>query len=132
MAGTATKNYMMQRITGAVMILISIWVMFLIPKVGDIIFNYNGAPNETMQEVFTDPTKVALMIIFTICALYHGLLGMQSIIHDYIQCKMAKKIAVMIVFALAVFASVFLSLFCIDMHMKSIISQSSEMISRNL
>jgi succinate dehydrogenase / fumarate reductase membrane anchor subunit len=133
MSSSATKAYVMQRVTGATMILISLWIMFfLIPKVGDIIFNYNGARNITVDEVFTSPVNIALMITFAICGLYHGTLGMQSIIHDYIQCHVVKKVAVIVVISLAIFSSVSLSIFCIDMHVKSIRFKSSEMISHNL
>lgn len=119
MSGTATRSYMMQRITGAVMIPISIWILFyLLPKLGIIIFNTADIQKQILYEIFIDIDNITYMIIFVVCGLYHGVLGMQSVIHDYIHCSIIKKISTISIYALAIFSIFFLSIFCIDMHLK--------------
>ena len=121
MSSTATKSYLMQRVTGAVMIPISIWILFwLLPQLGMVIFNYNANQERAIYEIFVRIDNITYMVIFSVCGLYHGILGMQSVLHDYIHCGVMKKIATITVYGSAIFSMIFLSIFCIDMHVKAV------------
>lgn len=121
MSGTATKSYLMQRVTGAVMIPISIWILFwLSPKLGIVIFNRQEDQDNVLHEIFRQIDNITYMVIFAVCGLYHGILGMQSVIHDYIHCGVMKKIATIIIYGLAIFSMIFLTIFCIDMHVQAV------------
>ena len=119
MSGTATRSYLMQRVTGAVMIPISIWILFyLLPNLGIVIFNTGDIQKQTLHEIFRGIDNITYMIIFCVCGLYHGLLGIQSVIHDYMHCGVMKKISTIGIYCLTIFSMIFLSVFCIDMHLK--------------
>jgi succinate dehydrogenase hydrophobic membrane anchor protein len=121
MSGTATKSYLMQRVTGAVMIPISIWILFcLLPKLGIVMFNYSADQEGIIHKLFIGIDSITCMVIFAVCGLYHGILGMQSVIHDYIHCGVMKKIATITIYGLAIFSMIFLTIFCIDMHVKAV------------
>jgi len=119
MSTQATKSYLMQRITGVVMMPISIWILFfLLPKVGIMIFHQDVNRHKGLYDIFSGLDSITYILIFTICGLYHGILGMQSVINDYIHCKVMKKMSIITIYGLTIFAIIFLSIFSIDMHMK--------------
>ncbi len=119
MSGTATKFYLMQKVTGAVIIPVSIWILFyLLPNIGCMIFNNSKLESTQLQKIFGGTHNITYMIIFIACGLYHGILGMQSVIQDYIHCSVMKKILLTVIYGCAIFAVVFLTIFSIDMHMK--------------
>lgn len=119
MSGTATRSYMMQRVTGAVMMPISIWILFyLLPKLGIVIFKTGDVQKQTLYEIFSGIDNITYMIIFLMCGLYHGVLGIQSVIHDYIYHSVIKKISTICAYCITIFSIIFLSVFCIDMHLK--------------
>ena len=121
MSSQATKSYLMQRVTGVVMIPISIWILFcLLPKVGIMIFHQDVSRHKGLYDIFSGLDSITYILIFTICGLYHGILGMQSVINDYIHCKVMKKMSIITIYGLTIFAIIFLSIFSIDMHMKVI------------
>ena len=121
MTSTATRSYLMQRVTGTIMIPISIWILFcLLPKIGILIFHPNTSHAQLLYDIFGRMDSLIYILIFAICSLYHGILGMKSVINDYIHCSIMKKLSIIAIYSFASFSIVFLSIFCIDMHVKII------------
>jgi succinate dehydrogenase / fumarate reductase membrane anchor subunit len=121
MTSTATRSYLMQRVTGAIMIPTSIWILFcLLPQIGILTFHPHTSHPQALYEIFGRMDSLTYILIFAICSLYHGILGMQSVINDYIHCSIMKKLSTIAIYSFAIFSIVFLSMFSIDMHMKII------------
>jgi succinate dehydrogenase / fumarate reductase membrane anchor subunit len=121
MSETATKAYLMQRVTGAIMIPISFWILFaLVPKVGSLVFNESINRNQVLYDMFGSINSLTYILIFVFCGLYHGIIGMESIIKDYIHCSTIKKLATIAIYGLALFTMVFLTIFSIDTHIQAI------------
>lgn len=121
MSSRATRSYLMQRVTGVVMIPISIWILFfLLPKTGGVIFHQDEGRNQALYQIFRGLDSITYILIFAICAFYHGILGMESVINDYIHCNVMKKISIVMIYCFAIFSIVFFSVFSIDMHIKTL------------
>lgn len=121
MTGTATRAYLMQRVTGAIMIPISLWMLFyLLPKLGLLILSDNANKDQILYEIFSPTTHITYILIFVFCGTYHGLLGMESVIKDYIHCNVMKKITTIAIYGSAIFTIVFLTIFSIDTHIQAI------------
>jgi len=119
MSSKATRSYLMQRVTGAIMIPISVWILFfLLPKIGIIIFRHEKDRYEALYYIFSGIDNITYMLIFAICGLYHGILGMQSVINDYIHCHIMKKFAIIAIYGFAIFSAIFLTVFSFNMHVK--------------
>lgn len=112
-----TESYALQRITGAIMVPLSIWILFfLVQALGGILF---GDPEEyllSIEYIFGNKQSIASIIAFMVCSLYHGVLGLQSIIRDYIACDVMKKVTNTLVITGAFGAVVYLSVFLLTFY----------------
>ncbi len=117
----------MQRISGVVLIPASLWMLFsIIPYVGKILLGDADVQNQAFEFIFGPIYNVSTLIIFLVCGLYHGTLGMKSIIYDYIQCPVQKKIAITFVSAISFVTMVFGLVFIMDAHVGMINGQTND------
>lgn len=96
-------HWMLERITGAMLAPLSLWIVY--SMVG-----LKGASYEVFTLWLQSPLNAVLMIMFMLTSLYHGAMGLQVILEDYISChclRLVKIIAVKITFAFLAIASVF-------------------------
>lgn len=115
MAKSPTKNYFMQRVSGAVMIPLSLWMLFyIIPNFGNLFSESNFVTG--IAAIFGNIACVACLLMFFLSALYHGMLGMQSIIRDYIHCECMKKLMNIILIGGSFCVAVFMCLFLVEIH----------------
>lgn len=103
--GTAkdgTHHWWLQRVTAVALVPLTIW--FAVGVIAHV-----GAEQSAMQAWMANPANAALMILFVATAYYHGFLGTQVVIEDYVHhelVKLASIIAVKFVAAFLGLASV--------------------------
>lgn len=105
-----TPHYIAQRITAIALVLLSIWFIYSIIKLT------RGGP-EYMALFIASPIHVVCALLFSICSLYHGFLGMQVIIEDYIRCKFLKRTMLISLLFVTVFSCIAAVLAILTVHM---------------
>jgi succinate dehydrogenase / fumarate reductase membrane anchor subunit len=95
-AKDGTHHWWMQRVTALGLIPLVMWFVVTILKItlGDA---------ATLVEIIRSPINLVMLILFVITSIYHGMLGMQVIVEDYVHCE-SYKFAIII---LLKFVSIF-------------------------
>lgn len=96
-------HWMAERITAALLVPIVIWLVYSIVKL-------HGATYMEFTGWLQNPVNAILMIVFIIVSFYHGAMGLQVVIEDYIHnhaLKLFKIIGTKIVFGIMAVAAVF-------------------------
>jgi succinate dehydrogenase / fumarate reductase membrane anchor subunit len=78
-----------QRVSAIALIPMALWFASLVVKVA------SGDGNLIMA--LTSPFNVIMLLLFLGTALYHGALGMQVVIEDYVHCSKGKPILLLLV-----------------------------------
>lgn len=78
-SGGGVHHWWMQRMTAIVMVPLVFWLVYFISAVS------GHSAEETMQHL-QKPYNLIPAMLFLIAGLYHGALGMQVVIEDYISC----------------------------------------------
>jgi succinate dehydrogenase / fumarate reductase membrane anchor subunit len=102
-AAGGTEHWMAQRITAVALIPLVLWLVYSI-------VNLIGASHAEFLAWQAMPLNAILMIALVIAALYHGFLGAQVVIEDYIHhegFKMFKLIGTKLFFVLMGIAAIF-------------------------
>lgn len=102
-AHEGVHQWLMERITATVLIPLVFWLVYSL-------LNLRGASYEEFTAWMQSPINAILMIMFILAGFYHGAMGLQVVIEDYISrhyWRMFKIIAVKIAFAFMAVASVF-------------------------
>ncbi len=93
--GTAKEgshHWLAQRMTALALIPLCIWfVAFVMQLAG------TGLDGAKAVALIAKPCNALLSILFIIAAFYHGALGLQAVLEDYMPGKLRKIIAVMLV-----------------------------------
>jgi len=84
-AGHGTEHWMAQRITALANIPLCIWLVYSIVSL-------KGASHEEFTGWLSEPINAILMILFVISTVYHGVLGSQVVVEDYIHHEGFKKL----------------------------------------
>ena len=76
-SGTGVHHWWIQRVTAIALIPLSIWFLFLV----------GGLLHATYPEVLASiaqPVHAIFLIVLSVCLFWHGALGLQVIIEDYV------------------------------------------------
>lgn len=79
-------HYIAQRVTAVALIPLTIWFLVLIIN----LLQVNSLVG--IYAFVTSPLKISAIILFTVTFLYHGYLGLQVVIEDYIHNNLIKRI----------------------------------------
>jgi succinate dehydrogenase / fumarate reductase membrane anchor subunit len=74
---SAYDHWIRQRISAVFLIFFSVWMFYFIPKI-------SNSSGDNIVIIMKEPINVVLTSIFVFFGLYHGTLGMQVIIEDYV------------------------------------------------
>jgi succinate dehydrogenase / fumarate reductase membrane anchor subunit len=96
-AKDGTHHWWMQRVTAVALVPLTIW--FAIGVIAHV-----GAELSAVRAWLHSPLNAALAILFVATAFYHGQLGMQVVIEDYVHAEPWKVAGILLVkFAAALF-----------------------------
>lgn len=79
-SGTGVHHWWIQRVTAIALIPLSIWFLFLV----------GGLLHATYPEVLVSvaqPVHAIFLIVLSVCLFWHGALGLQVIIEDYVHTR---------------------------------------------
>lgn len=114
-----TESYILQRVTGAVMAPLSIYVLFwVVPAIGGIFSGDENKYYSAIHKIFGSIQSITCLLVFIICSMYHSILGMRSIMNDYISCDSMKKVLNYLLVGGALGVMVFVSILSLDLHSK--------------
>ncbi len=102
-AHEGVHHWLLERITAALLMPLTVWLVYSI-------LNLRGVSYEDFTAWVQNPLNAVLLIMFILAGFYHGAMGLQVVIEDYIArhyWRMFKIIAVKIAFAFMAVASIF-------------------------
>lgn len=113
-AKSGTDHCIKQRLNAMLLIPLSLW--FIASAIS--IFQY---PIQQIPIFMSSPINVGLsfIFIFIMNLLYHGILGMQVIVEDYIHCNMLKNLVMLFIYFTSIFSLVLAFLSIIVLHLFS-------------
>lgn len=87
-SGSGTHHWWHQRITAVILALMSVWVFYFFDQI-------STANVSEMIVCLQKPLNVAMILIFFVTTMYHGVLGMQVIIEDYVHCRIMRLVSLL-------------------------------------
>lgn len=81
------SHWINQRISAVVLIFFSIWTLYFIAKI-------SKSSIEDIIIIMKEPLNIFFSSTFVFFGLYHGALGMQVIIEDYISCVFMRNVLI--------------------------------------
>jgi succinate dehydrogenase / fumarate reductase membrane anchor subunit len=94
-ARSGTSHHIRQRVTAIFMIPLLVW--FIVTLVSII-----SKPLGELHWFLTSPITLVGSVLFLINALYHGTLGMQMVIEDYVHCKKLKAASLITLYGITI------------------------------
>ncbi|HLS68796.1 MAG TPA: succinate dehydrogenase, hydrophobic membrane anchor protein [Kiloniellales bacterium] len=89
-AKDGTHHWWMQRVTALALVPLTLW--FVISLIGLL-----GADHGAMVEWVSNPLTASLLILLLLATFYHVVLGLQVVIEDYIQDRVARVATLLLV-----------------------------------
>jgi len=96
-AKSGVEHFWHQRLTAAALLPLTIWFVWSVAR-------YAGAPYAEVLEFLHNPFNAAAMLLFVGAGFYHMMLGVQTVIEDYIHVE-GTKIALLMFTKFATFAA---------------------------
>lgn len=94
-AKEGTGHWWMQRVSAVAVIVLGIWLVVLLGTAGD-------SGYEAMRQTFAHPVTATLTIALALSLYYHGYLGLQVVIEDYVHHR-PTEVTLMILLRFAAF-----------------------------
>lgn len=115
-AKEGVAHWWAQRVTAIALVPLAVWFVINIVR---------GVHSELFVLSFiTSPLNALLTIFFIGAALYHGALGMQVVIEDYVHCKARKLVLLLLVQFVTIFTAAATILAVIALHANSLLLQT--------
>ena len=94
-AKEGAHHWWMQRLTALALVPLSLWFAYSVASMA-------GAGFEEMHEWISNPWVAAFMVLFFIVSYYHGAIGVQVVLEDYISSEGTRMVMIIATkFALA-------------------------------
>lgn len=101
-AHSGVPHFVAQRVTAIALVLLSVWLVYLLTRLV-------GADFAQARALVGHPCNAILLVAFLVAMFWHGKLGMQVVIEDYVHAPvraMAYQLIVLFVCVFAALASV--------------------------
>lgn len=89
-AGSGSKHWWYQRFSSLMLVLVTAWLVTFSWDLG-------RAETSAIVEILKRPYNIIMLGIFVMSGLYHATLGMQVVIEDYVHCRAARLVTLLLV-----------------------------------
>lgn len=107
---TGAHHWLMQRVSAAALLPLIIWLAVSFVKIIQ-------DPEANMAVFFAYPFNAIMGILLVSIALYHGSLGMQVILEDYVACKITRRFLIVAVHFLSITTAIAAILSILRLHL---------------
>lgn len=106
---SSTFTYIKQRVTGVLLIPLSFWFVFIFHS----LFLSENRSKDAIENLYNSPLQSLSLVLFAGFGLYHGYLGINNIIDDYMDSGGLNKAMKIIMFltSMLVFIALVVGLF---------------------
>lgn len=118
-AKSGTDHFIRQRITAVILLPLMVWF------VTSIMFFFREVEIEKKLEWVSSPFNASFFILFVGMVLYHGYLGLQIVIEDYVHHKLLNMFLILIIQVLCLVSFIAATLSFVSLHFISNISFNS-------
>lgn len=95
-AKTGVHHWWVQRVSAVALVPLVIWFIY------SVVTASHSEHELGMLALLASPFHTGAMVLFLVTGLYHGCLGMQVIIEDYVHCHMAKLTLIVLTYFVSV------------------------------
>jgi succinate dehydrogenase / fumarate reductase, membrane anchor subunit len=92
-----TKHMAHQRLTAIFLVPLMIWFVLSV-----VLITQNPIPH--LSYFVSSSVNISLCLMFLATSIYHGMLGMQVVIEDYVHCKMMKAVLLYTLYFVSIFS----------------------------
>ncbi len=110
-AKAGVHHWWMQRVTAVALIFLVIWFVLSVIRA--------ASGGSSIIDELVSPYNAVLMILFIGTSLYHGCLGIQVIIEDYITCSCARPVLIILTKFISIITGIALFLAVLSVHLGS-------------
>ncbi|MBN8511446.1 MAG: succinate dehydrogenase, hydrophobic membrane anchor protein [Rickettsiales bacterium] len=89
-AGSGSKHWWYQRFSSLMLLFVTSWLVTFSWDLG-------RAETSAIVEILKRPYNIIMLGIFVMSGLYHAALGMQVVIEDYVHCRAARLVTLLLV-----------------------------------
>jgi len=87
---TGVRHWWVQRVTAIALVPLSIWFLFVLGGM------LHAADYAAVMAMVAQPVHALFLIVFSVCLFWHGALGLQVIIEDYVHGEFCKLVLLML------------------------------------
>ncbi len=98
-AASGSSHWWRQRFTAILMVLMTGWLFYFC-------WSLSGQELAGMLEVIRKPINIIILTLFTMCGFYHGSLGMQVIIEDYVHTRCMRVMLVLFIQIISIITAI--------------------------
>lgn len=98
-AASGSKHWWHQRFSALMLALVTIWLVTFSWDLG-------RAETSAIVEILKRPYNIIMLSIFVMSGLYHAALGMQVVIEDYVHCRAARLVMLLLVQVLSIVTAI--------------------------
>lgn len=107
---TGAHHWLNQRISAVALLPLMIWLIWSLIKI-------IADPEGYMPVFFAYPFNAVMGILLIATSLYHGSLGMQVIIEDYVSCKLKRHFFIMLIHFISITTAIAAILAVVRLHL---------------
>ena len=102
-ARSGFEFYWAQRVTAVVLVPLIFWLVASVIRL-------TGAELDAVKMWLSQPFNAALLLLTLLAAIWHGMLGLQVVIEDYVHGALAKQFTLIAIRGIAAFLAISVSL----------------------
>ena len=76
------KHWLLSKITGIIILLISVWLLYSLLRIDN---------TDSFKNFLSNPINGGIVVLYVYFSLHHSLLGIESILNDYMKSSLFKS-----------------------------------------